>query len=354
MTLGKKTKQKNHRRQSAKTGMSPGSIAFIGEQKVDRARIDAIKYNGDMFNEIRDIPIDKCRDLAQLPGVTWFNIYGIHDVDLIEAIGRSFDFHPLTLEDIVNTTQRLKVEEFANYLFIVMKMLIYDEEKQEVVIEHISLVLGENYVFCFQEANGDVFDEVRNRLRLAKGRIRTMKSDYLAFALMDAMVDHYFMAVEQIGDRIESIDDQILTDPKPENIKEVHFLKRDILNLRKAVWPLREELSALEKSESGMIRPESKIYWRDLYDHTIQIIDMVETFRDILGGMHDTYLSSVSNRMNEIMKVLTIIATIFIPLTFIAGVYGMNFQYMPEIRWTYGYYMIWGVMLAIGIVDSHQ
>ncbi len=347
MAQAKKKKQNISRRQSAKTGMSPGSVAFIGEQKVDRIRIDATHYDGSTFIERQGISVEQCREIVKSQGVSWINVNGIHNVELIEALGQSFDFHPLTLEDIVNTTQRLKVEEFTNYLFIVMKMLSYDEDKQ-VTIEHISLILGENYVFCFQETAGDVFDEVRNRLRLAKGRIRSMKSDYLAYALMDAVVDHYFLAVEQIGDRIESCDDQILIEPKPDDIKEIHFLKRDILNLRKAVWPLREEIGALEKNESGMIRPESKIYWRDLYDHTVQIIDMVETFRDILGGMHDTYLSSVSNHMNEIMKVLTIIATIFIPLTFIAGVYGMNFQNMPELKWPFGYYMIWGVMLAIG------
>ncbi len=328
--------------------MSPGSVAFIGEQKLDRVRIDAFQYDGTSFNEMQDIPVEKCCKLAQSPGVTWINVHGIHNIELIEAIGRSFEFHPLTTEDIANTTQRLKVEEFPNYLFIVMKMLHYTEEMPVVNTEHVSLILGRNYVVSFQETDDDVFDDVRNRLRMAKGRIRSMKSDYLAYALMDAVVDHYFIVIELIGDRIEDIDDQILSEPKPENMKEIHYLKRDILNLRKAIWPLREEVGTLEKSESQLIHAESKIFWRDLYDHTIKIIDMVETYRDILGGMHDTYLSSVSNRMNEIMKVLTIIATVFIPLTFIAGVYGMNFQNMPELKWAYGYYIVWGIMIIIG------
>lgn len=349
MTQAKKKKRKNHRRQSAKTGMSPGSMAFIGEQKVDRVRIDVVQYGESTLHEMQDASVEQCRDLAKLPGVTWINVNGIHDVDLIGTLGKSFGFHPLTLEDIVNTTQRLKVEEFSNYMFIVMKMLTHDEATQEVNTEHISLILGKNYVFSFQETDDDVFNEMRSRIRSAKGRIRSMKSDYLAYALMDAVVDHYFIVVERIGDRIEDVDDQILSEPKPENIKEIHLLKRDLLNLRKALWPLREEIGMLEKSESGMIRPESKIYWRDLYDHTVQIIEVVETFRDILASIHDTYLSGVSNRMNEIMKVLTIIATIFIPLTFIAGIYGMNFEYMPELKWSFGYFMILGIMFLVGI-----
>jgi magnesium transporter len=349
MVQAKKKKQKNHRRQSLKVGMSPGSVAFIGEQKVDKVRIDAIQYDTNNFNELPDISFEKCHELLQLPGVIWINVFGIHSVETIKGIGKIFDLHPLTLEDIANTVQRLKVEEFPSYLFFVLKMLNYIEERQEVTFEHISLILGQNYVVTFQEEIGDVFDEVRDRIRKAKGRLRSMKSDYLAYALMDAVVDHYFLAVELIGDRIEEIDDQILEEPNPENIKEIHLLKRGILNMRKAVWPLREEIGTLGKNESGLIHQESKIFWRDLYDHTIQIIDMVETYRDILGGMHDTYLSSVSNRMNEIMKVLTIIATVFIPLTFIVGIYGMNFQNMPELKWTYGYYMVWGIMLAIGI-----
>jgi len=216
-------------------------------------------------------------------------------------------------------------------------------------LEHVSLILGENYVISFLEDEGDVFDGLRERIRTAKGRIRSMKSDYLAYALMDAVVDNYFQAMESIGDHLEEIDDKIMVDPKPDDIQEINRLKRDILSLRKAVWPLREEIGVLEKSESLLVSPDTKIFFRDLYDHTIQIIDMVETYRDILGGMHDVYLSSISNRMNEIMKVLTIIATIFIPLSFIVGVYGMNFEYMPELKWRWGYYMVWGLMVMAGI-----
>jgi magnesium transporter len=349
MTQSAKKKKRKPRGSGITTGMAPGTMVFIGEQKQDKARIDVIDYSDTMVDERRDVSVNQCGLFAKAPGVTWINVNGIHDIGLIEALGKCFDLHPLTLEDIVNTAQRLKIEEFPNYMFIVLKMMKFNEAANSVEIEHASLILGGNYVISFIEDEGDVFDEVRDRIRSAKGRIRSMKSDYLAYSLMDAVVDNYFLSVERIGDRIEDIDDQILVEPKPEDIKEIHRLKRDILSLRKAVWPLREEIGALGKSESAMIGPETKVFWRDLYDHTIQIIDMVETFRDILGGMHDTYLSSISNRMNEIMKVLTIIATIFIPLTFIVGIYGMNFEHMPELKWPLGYYMIWGIMLAVAI-----
>jgi len=329
--------------------MSPGTMIFIGEQQVDKARIDIIQYDTAAFKEMSDVSAEECRDCSTTPGVTWINVNGIHNIGLIESLGKYFDLHPLTLEDIVNTTQRPKVEEFPNYVYAVLKMMTFDEAANRIEIEHVSLILGDNYVISFQEHEGDVFDSVRERIRNAIGRIRSLKADFLAYALMDAAVDNYFLAVERIGDRIEDMDDHILAHPRPEDIHEVHKLKREILSFRKAVWPLREEVGALEKSETVLIRPETRVFLRDLYDHIIQIIDMVETFRDILGGIHDTYLSSVSNRMNEIMKVLTIISTIFIPMTFIAGVYGMNFEHMPELKWPFGYYLIWGIMLMAAI-----
>ncbi len=351
MSQPAKKKKRKSRGSGIKTGMAPGTMVFIGEQKQDKTCIDVIHYSDTALNELRYVTVNQCMDFAKSPGVTWINVNGIHDTGLIESLGKSFDLHPLTLEDIVNTSQRLKIEEFPNYIFIVLKMISFSEAENKIEIEHVSLILGDNCVISFQEKEdeNDVFDGVRDRIRSAKGRIRSMKSDYLAYSLMDAVVDHYFLAVERIIDRIEDIDDRIMAEPKPEDISEIHRLKRDILSLRKAVWPLREEIGSIEKSGLSMIHPETRVFWRDLYDHTIQIIDMVETFRDILGSMHDTWLSGMSNRMNQIMKVLTVISTVFIPLTFIAGVYGMNFEYMPELKWHLGYYIIWGLMLAIGI-----
>lgn len=349
MAKFKKKEGGKPRRRSAKSGLPPGTMMFIGEQEMHTARVDLIDYNESHLEELRDVSIDRCAESARNPGVRWINVNGIHSVALIESLGKYLDLHPLTLEDIVNTTHRPKTEEFPKYIYVVLKMISYDETANQAEIEHVSLVLGENYVVSFQEKEGDVFNTVRERLRTARGRIRSAKADYLAYTLMDAVVDNYFLAVERIGDRIEDLDEQMLASPKSDDMQQMHKLKLDILSLRKAVWPLREEIGALDKSESALIRPETKVFLRDLYDHTIQIIDMVETFREILGSMHDTFLSSMSNRMNEVMKVLTIIATIFIPLTFIAGVYGMNFEYMPELKWPWGYFLVLGFMLVVGL-----
>jgi magnesium transporter len=343
--------RKNHKarvRRGIKSGMAPGTPVFVGERKLDQARIDIIDFNEAQLNEVADTSLDKCAELARAPTVTWINIAGVHDMSVIEALGRHFNLHPLTLEDIVNTTQRPKVEESPGYTFIVLKMLVFKDNPARVEEEHVSLILGDNYVISLMEDAGDVFDNVRERIRQSKGRIRKMSSDFLAYSLMDAVVDHYFLVVEGLGDSIDEIDERILVAPEPGDIRSIHRLKREMLKLRKAVWPLREEVGALEKTDSPLIRPETRMFLRDLYDHTIQVIDMVESNRDILAGMHDTWLSSNSNRMNEIMKVLTIIATIFIPLTFIVGVYGMNFDYMPELEWHWGYHAVWGVMLAAG------
>lgn len=334
-------------------GLAPGTMVYLGRQKQETVTIDTIEYSATSLRERRAVPVEDCRraddahEGDEAAGVLWVSVNGIHDIGLIEALGSSFGLHQLTLEDLVNTFQRPKFEEFPDYLYLAMKMMTFDESNDRVEIEHVGLIVGSDYVISFLEDEGDVFDEVRERIRAANGRLRTARSDYLAYSLMDAVVDHYFLALEQIGDRIEDVDDRILIDPRPEDIHEVHRLKRAILSLRKAVWPLREEIAALEKCGTALIHGETKVFFRDLYDHTIQVIEMVETFRDILGGVHDTYLSSVSNRMNEIMKVLTIIATLFIPLTFIVGVYGMNFDHMPELEWRWGYYIVWGIMIAV-------
>jgi magnesium transporter len=342
-----KPHHKKRVRRGIKSGMAPGTPVFIGERKRDHTRVDIIDFNEMQVHELTDTGLDQCAALARTPTVTWINISGVHDMGIIESLGRHFNLHPLTLEDIVNTTQRPKVEESPGYTFVVLKMLIYKEQPARVEEEHVSLILGENYVISLLEDEGDVFDNVRERIRQNKGRIRRMPADFLAYSLMDAVVDHYFLVVEGLGDSIDEIDERILVAPQLGDIQAIHRLKRDILKLRKAVWPLREEIGALEKTDSPLIRPDTRMFLRDLYDHTIQVIDMVETNRDILAGMHDTWLSSNSNRMNEIMKVLTIIATIFIPLTFIVGLYGMNFDYMPELRWHWGYHAVWGVMLAV-------
>ncbi|MDD4835732.1 MAG: magnesium/cobalt transporter CorA [Dethiosulfovibrio sp.] len=348
MSTGKKRRREKLSQRRAKISTAPGTPIFVGERKMDDVRIDVISYDQDQVVELKDVQIQELPEISDEGKVTWINVSGVHDLGIVEGLGRKFNLHPLTVEDIVNTSQRPKAEVFPEYLFVVLKMISYDDEAECIDVEHVSLILGSGYVISFLEDEGDVFDMVRERIRLSKGIMVKLKSDYLAYALIDSVVDHYFLAVEKVGDLTEDMDDRLLSDPQPGDLQEIHRLKRDILTLRKSVWPLREGIGIMEKNGTAFFHPETKVFLRDLYDHTIQVIDMVEALRDLLGGMHDTYLSSVSNRMNEVMKVLTIIATVFIPVTFIAGVYGMNFRYMPELEWRWGYPLVWAVMIGIG------
>lgn len=338
-----------------KPGLPPGMLVHVGEKKEEKTKITLFDYEEDKFQEKVVSKIEECFPFKDLPTVTWINIDGLHEIDLIEKLGGHFKVHPLLLEDILNTGQRPKLEDFDDYIFLVLKMLYFDEREYRILAEQVSIILGPNYVISFQEREGDVFSGVRERIRNGKGRIRKMGPDYLAYTLVDAIVDHYFMILEKLGDEIEQLEDNLLTDPRTETMQDIHKLKREMIFLRRAVWPLREVVSAFERGESKLIAQSTKIFLRDVYDHTIQVIDSIESFRDMLSGLLDLYLSSISNRMNEVMKVLTIIATIFIPLTFIAGIYGMNFNpeaspwNMPELNWRYGYLATWVLMLGIGL-----
>ena len=335
------------RKRSKKFGLPPGTPVFIGEKKIEKVKITIVDYDEDHLEEKEAKTIEECFPFKEKPTVTWINIDGLHEIEIIDKLGKHFDLHPLIIEDIVNTGQRPKMEDLENYIFFVLKMLYYDEKKDDITTEQVSLILGSNFVISFQERLGDVFDPVRERIRKSRGRIRKVGSDYLVYALIDAIVDHYFIVLEKLGEKIEYLEEELVTDPRPETLQAIHNLKRDNIFLRKSVWPLREVISGLERGESPLIEKSTEIYLRDVYDHTIQVIDTLETYRDMVSGMLDTYLSSVSNKMNEVMKVLTIIATIFIPLTFIAGVYGMNFEYMPELGWHWGYVMVWIIVLTI-------
>ena len=337
------------KKRGKKIGLPPGTPVYTGDKKEEKVRISVIDYREDHFQEIEVKNIEECFPFKDSPNVTWINIDGIHQVDIIEKTGRQFELHPLIIEDIVNPQQRPKMEDFGDYIYVVFKMLQYDDKENQIKIEQVSLIVGKNYVLSFQEMKGDIFEPVRNRIRNNKGRIRRMLSDYLAYVLMDTIVDNYFVLLENLGERIEELEDKVVMDPRPVILQQVYRLKRDMIFLRKSVWPLREVISGLERAESPLFRKGTQNYLRDVYDHTIQAIETVETFRDMLSGMHDTYLSSISNRMNEIMKVLTIIATIFIPLTFVAGIYGMNFKFMPELEWRWAYFAVWGVLAAIAV-----
>jgi magnesium transporter len=337
-------------RRSRKAGLPPGSLVHIGDKKSERTKITIIDYDGETFQEKEAKSIEECCALKDTPTVSWINVDGVHDSRLISDLGSRFGVHPLILEDIMTTAQRPKMEDMGDYIYIVVRMLDLVNKKKEVRSEQVSLILGRNFVMSFQESEGDVFDAVRDRIRSGKGRVRKQGPDYLAYALIDAIVDNYFLVLEKLGENVEEIEEALISNPDRETLHQIHAMKREMIYLRKSVWPLREVISGLERTESELVKDSTGIFLRDVYDHTIQVIDTVETYRDMLSGMLDIYLSSLSNRMNEVMKVLTIIATIFIPLTFIAGVYGMNFKFMPELEWRWGYFLVLAVMLALGVL----
>ena len=326
-------------------GAPPGTLFYNGEEKDARVKITLIEFNENEYFEHEFFDLQDCFSNLKENMIKWINVEGIHQLDIIEKIGKTYNIHPLTLEDIVHIEQRPKFEEFDNYLLTIMKMIRYDKD---VIAEQLSIVLTTNTVISFQEPdNGDAFDIIRNRLRQCKGRVRKLGADYLFYALMDAVVDYYFNTIEKIGDKVEDIEEEIMNEPRRESLIELYNLKRQIIYLRKQVWPLRDMISNLLRSESEFITPNTQLFFRDLQDHSSRIIDTVETYRDLLSGMMDIYLSTNSNRMNEVMKVLTIMSSIFIPVTFIAGVYGMNFDYMPELKSPYGYAAVWVVMLSL-------
>jgi magnesium transporter len=335
------------KKSSGMKGLPPGSLVHIGEKKTEKVRISIIDYDEAKFQEKEAENVEECFPFKEKPTITWLNVDGLHEIDVIDKLGKHFDVHSLVLEDILNTDQRPKMEVFESYIFFVLKMIYFDEKKEEVHTEQVSLVLGNNFVISFQESIGDVFDYVRVRLRNDKGKIRKKGADYLAYALIDAIVDNYFVILEKIGEKIEDIEEELVENPTPNTVQIIHGLKREMIYLRKSVWPLREVINGLQREESDIIQESTGIYLRDLYDHTIQVIDTVETFRDMISGMLDIYMSSVSNKMNEVMKVLTIFAAIFIPLTFVAGVYGMNFDVMPKIHWQWGYLMVWIIIICV-------
>jgi magnesium transporter len=338
------------KKRAAKLGLPPGTLVHVGEQKIEQVKITVIRYGEAQVQEKQIAAIEECVLPADQVTVTWVNVDGLHQTETLEKLGERFGLHPLVVEDILNTDQRPKLEDYGDYIFVVLKSLYHDDEKSdELEIEQISLILGPNYVLSFQEREGDELDPLRDRIRSDKGRVRKMGADYLAYATIDLIVDYYFVILERLGERMESLEEELVTAPTTETLQVIHGLKREMALLRKSVWPLREVIGSMERRESPLIRETTGIYLRDVYDHTIQIMDAIETFRDMLSGMLDIYLSSVSNRMNEVMKVLTIIATVFIPLTFIAGLYGMNFKYMPELDWRWGYPLVWLVMIAITI-----
>jgi magnesium transporter len=329
-----------------KPGLSPGTLAIDGKHTTEPVRITVIDYDTDHYTEKQVSDVEDCYAFRDTETVTWINIDGLGNTGVIDKIGSHYHIHPLILEDILNTGQRPKMEDLESYLYVNLKMLQLAGPEKEIRGEHVSMIIGTNFLLSFQEDEGDVFDPVRERIR-KEGRIRRFGPDYLAYALIDDIVDNYFLVMEHLEEQVEDLEEELVRNATPASLHKINHLKRDMIYLRKSVWPLREVILGMERSESPLIKDTTIIYIRDVYDHIIQVIDTMETVRDMVSGMFDIYLSSLSYRMNEIMKVLTLIATIFIPLTFVAGVYGMNFQHMPELAWEYGYVTVWGIMITM-------
>ncbi len=334
---------------SKKAGLHPGALVHVGRRKADKIKLTVFDYNQDKhssaeFNKVEEFTPQYKKDL-----VSWINIDGLHDITAIAALGEHFGLHPLLMEDVLNTSHRPKVEEFDNYLFLTLKMLGLSSDGKSIVQEQVSFVLGDSWVISFQEQEGDLFDVIRERIRESKGNIRKMGADYLLYRLIDVVVDNYFIVTENISEATERLEEKVLKSPDEQTLQEIQRLKKQLINLRKTINPLREAVSILQKGDNPLIKDTTIRYLRDVYEHIIQVADSIETHRDMLASIMDLYLSGISNKMNQVMKVLTIIATIFIPLTFVAGIYGMNFENMPELHWKYGYFAVWGFMLVVFI-----
>lgn len=329
--------------------MAPGSAVYVGTSPSPTLS-NWIQYAPGEYTESKaPLPLGQLPGPATDPsGVAWYNIVGLGDASAIARWGKKYHLHPLVIEDILNTTQRPKIEAYDNYIYLVLQMLTLDDE-HHIQIEQVSLVLGDHFVLSFQEREGDVFDAVRKRLRNENGRMRKHPADYLFYALIDAVVDHYYVVLESINDRLEEHEAQFFEGSDHELTRHLYRFRRELILLRKSVWPLREVLSGLQRGDFSLISPEIRTYFRDIYDHSIQIMDAIEALKELTTSIRDMQTTEISHRLNEVMKVLTVISTIFIPLSFIAGVYGMNFAHMPELQWRYGYFLVWAIFLGVGL-----
>ncbi len=332
---------------SQKVGKLPGELIYIGPKQKVKSTITSLTYTKRSVDEahITNATIPRPHPTKK----TWIDVKGLQDTSRIKAIGEQFSLHPLVLEDIVNTTQPIKIEDFDSYLFIVFKGLVFDAKTSTALTRQISFIITNNCIISFQQGPDDILKPVRDRLNQDSGIIREQGIDYLLYALCDIIIDNYFLAIQEIGETIEKTEETVLDNPTPKCLHDIHSLKQELLRMRKVLWPTREIMHTIGSVRYRLINKRTEAYFRDIYDHLVQMIDTIETNRDLISGLTDVYLSTVSNRMNEVMKTLTIFASIFIPLTFVAGVYGMNFTHMPELDWRYGYYIVLGVMITIGL-----
>jgi magnesium transporter len=333
-----------------KLGMPPGSLIHVGEQKTETTVISLIDYDVDQMTEQTVETLDACLPFKDRSSVTWINIDGLHDVSVIDRIGKLFDIHPLVLEDVLNTVQSPKIEEHDQHLFIVLKALRYEATADAILEDQLSIIVGRNILITFQEHPNDLLKPVRDRIRNGRSRIRKRSSDYLMYALLDTVVDHHLMVLDVLGEKLDRLETASLDDITQLHLQSVFALKKKLFAMRKVNRPLREIVGNLLKSECELIDDSNRIYFRDVNDHLIHLVDGIEVYRELINSLVDTYLSTLSLRMNEVMKVLTIAAAVFMPLTFLVGVYGMNFEHMPELGWRWGYFMVWGVMIATILV----
>jgi magnesium transporter len=335
-------------------GTAPATLVVPPEYQGQQPVVTLIEYDAHSIEERKIETMDELLPCLDNDKVSWINVDGLGDPEFFQRLGRQFRIHPLALEDLFNIGQRPKIDEYDRQLFIVLDMA-YENKKEEVVFEQVCIVLAENFVITIQEDPGDVFDPVRQRLRDGGGNARFMKADYLAYALIDSVIDQYFPIVESLGESMDDLQETLLDQPTRERLRDLHEFKRLIARIRRAVWPQREVLGRLMRDETGLVAARTKPFFRDCYDHTVIMVDILETFREAARNIMDVYLSSINIRTNEIMRVLTVISSIFIPLTFIAGVYGMNFDpklspfNMPELEWTFGYPFAICLMLAVAI-----
>ena len=332
------------RKRSGKLGQAPGTVIFTGTRRIETTALTLIRYDESSMDESSGTTLSDVAGGLDLPGFKWLNVDGLHDADLISAIGERYGLHPLVLEDVASPGQRAKFEEYDGYTYVVARMLHYDAVKRHVEAEQVSLVITADTLISFQERPGDVFGAIRDRLRGSSGKIRTRGTGYLAYTLLDVIVDHYFVTLEAFGDEIEDLEESVVADPSPAVQQHIRALRGNLILVRRAAWPVREVLASMARTESPLVGDETRVFIRDAHDHAVQALDVVESLRDVVGGIMDLYMSSLSNRMNDVMKVLTIIGTIFIPLSFIAGLYGMNFDYMPELHFRYGYALALSLM----------
>jgi len=334
--------------------LPPGTMTYRGKKQSEVTSFEVINYNKQTINNYNFKKFEDVINLKEKGFNSWININGLNNLKEIEQIGTHYNIHPLTLEDIVNTLHRPKIDEFENYLFLVFKMIYFsnDEDDNSLVYEQVSMVVGDNYVLTFQEADGDIFNDLRERMKNENGRIRNNGPDFLMYAILDAIVDHYLTVIEAFGDKIEELEAQIFKSDTDDKVtpNKIQSLKQEVLKIRRSAFPFREVVNRLEKIDCPIIDPKTHSFIRDLYDHIVHVTEFIDLYREMIRGLLDLHMTIMSNKMNEIMKVLTIMASIFIPLTFMAGVYGMNFDNIPELHYKYSYFILWGIMLLVFIL----